>query len=150
MSLRFHPSGPVLPSRLRSLVLIWTLCAAVICPAAWQSLSATLRGADAGTRAAATVAPTGWMWESFSQDGRQSALSAGRIVSSAQEARLVPARDARHLPDAMPAGLTPRAFPSLVLPEPRLAPAAWVCADSSPRLPATRGFFCRPPPSPMV
>lgn len=155
MSVRSRPSGSAAPLCLRTLCLIWALCAAVICPAAWQSLAATLRAADAppvaGSGHAATVAPAGWMRESFSPDGRPAALNAGRIVPAAQEwrqeARLDPARDARHASDATPAGSALRFSAFAVLPEPELAPAAWACADSTPRLPATRGLFCRPPPS---
>ena len=65
MSVRFRVFAPQSAARLGPLLLIWALCAAVVCPAAWQSLSASLRGAGAAseTASAAAVAPTDWMWE---------------------------------------------------------------------------------------
>lgn len=148
MSVPLRQSGFAASSRFRTLLLIWALCAAVICPAAWQSLTTTLRATDAahgaGAFGSATLAPTDWMWESLGLDGRQSALSDGRISPALSAARLVPTDNA---PSAVPVGLTPRLAPCLVLPEPELAPAAWACVDPTPRLPATRGLFCRPPPS---
>ena len=153
MSVRFRVFAPQSAARLGPLLLIWALCAAVVCPAAWQSLSASLRGAGAAseTASAAAVAPTDWMWESFSPDGRQSALSSGRLAPVSQElrheARLVPTRDARSAPDAAPVGLVSRFSACTVLPEPELLPVTWGSDDPTPRLPATRGLFCRPPPS---